>query len=69
MEYREKHRWTAAQENYLRENWHNVRDEDIATRLGKTLKSVRRKRERMLLKKAGGRGIVKPLNPFVGKQS
>lgn len=55
--YRAKPRWSARQENFIRENYEKIPDEQIATTLGRTLKSVRRKRERMLLKKESGRGI------------
>jgi hypothetical protein len=67
--YRPKTRWTARQVNYLLEHWDTLKDEDIATNLGRTLKSVRRKRERLDLKKASGRGIVKrfeqKINPTI----
>ena len=56
--YQARPRWTARQLNYLVENWDTMKDEDIANTLGRTLKSVRRKRERLELKKACGRGIV-----------
>lgn len=58
MAYQQKNRWTARQVNYLIENWDTKKDTDIAETLGKTLKSVRRKRERLELKKASGRGVV-----------
>ena len=62
MAYIKRNRWTAAQVNYLEQNWDKFSDEKMADHLGKTLKSIRRKRERMLLKKASGRGIVKAFN-------
>lgn len=58
MQYRTKPRWTQKQLNFLVDNWHKMKDEDIATALGRTLKSVRKKREYMELKKKNGRGIV-----------
>lgn len=72
MRYQEKRRWTAKQVNFLIENWDTLRDEEIAQTIGKTLKSVRRKRERMLLRKDLGRGIVRPMsenNPHFSKKS
>lgn len=59
MTYIRRARWTARQQNFLNENWDKMSDEKISEILGKTLKSVRRKRERLLLKKASGRGIVR----------
>jgi hypothetical protein len=44
-------------------------DEQISEILGKTLKSVRRKRERMQLKKASGRGVIKAYTPPVHQGS
>lgn len=59
MAYIRRAKWTAKQVNFLNENWDTMSDERMSEVLGKTLKSVRRKRERMLLKKAHGRGIVR----------
>lgn len=58
MIYNPRPRWTARQLNYLMDNWDTMKDEDIANTLGRSLKSVRRKRERLALKKASGRGII-----------
>lgn len=58
MQYRTKPRWTQKQVNFLIENWDKMKDEDIAASLGRSLKSVRKKREYMELKKKNGRGIV-----------
>lgn len=56
--YNPKPRWTARQTNFLIENWDRLKDDEIAEVLGKTQKSIRRKRERLELKKGFGRGIV-----------
>lgn len=56
--YIPRNKWTSKQVNFLVENWDTMSDEKIADALGRTLKSVRRKRERLQLKKACGRGIV-----------
>lgn len=69
MLYQEKPRWTARQVNFLNENWDKMSDEQISEVLGKTLKSIRRKRERMQLKKASGRGVVKAYTPPVHQGS
>ena len=60
--YTMKPRWTAKETNFLVENYLRLKDEEIAAALGKTLKSVRRKRENMLLIKPSGRPPSKP-NP------
>lgn len=57
--YRQKPRWTARQELFMKMNYTKMSDEAIADALGKSIKSVRRKRARMTLKKAAGRGICK----------
>jgi hypothetical protein len=61
MAYIPKPRWTQRQVNFLIDNAYVLKDEEIATILGKTLKSVRRRRERLEIKKAMGRGYVKEL--------
>ena len=58
MSYRAKPRWTFRQLEFLRENWDKLSDEEIAEALGRTRKSVRRKRFRLDLIKGNGRGIV-----------
>jgi hypothetical protein len=68
--YRAKPRWTARQEAYVIENYGKMKDEEIANILGKTVKSIRRKRERLHLKKSGGRPrkekpVVTPATPTV----
>lgn len=60
MAYIPKPRWTQRQVNFLIDNAYVLKDEEIATILGKTLKSVRRRRERLQIMKACGRGYVKP---------
>lgn len=57
MAYQTKPRWTRAQEDFLLNNYEDLTDEEIAVILQRTLKSIRRKRERMGLPKASGRGI------------
>lgn len=57
MAYRQKPRWTARQKNFLIENYATMLDEVVADHLGKSVKSVRRMRERMGLKKVCGRGL------------
>lgn len=54
-DYKAKARWSKAQELFMRDNWERLTDIQIAQVIGRTLKSIRRKRERMLLKKAMGR--------------
>lgn len=55
--YEPRPRWTARQMEFLLANWPTMKDEEIADALGKTLKSVRRRRERLELKKLHGRGV------------
>lgn len=59
MSYIRRAKWTAKQVTFLETHWDTMSDEKMADILGKTTKSIRRKRERMLLKKAQGRGIVR----------
>ena len=66
--YVKKERWSSRQVNFLIENWDTMSDEKISEVLGKTLKSVRRKRERLELKKASGRGIVAAYAPKEKKE-
>lgn len=47
MKYNKKDRWTVNQENFIRANWQDMKDEQFAIILGRTLKSVRLKRRRM----------------------
>lgn len=63
MSYSERPRWTASQVNFIQENYHKMSDEQIANIIGRTKKSVRRKRERMLLKKEMGRVNYPPVVP------
>lgn len=55
MSYIEKSKWTAEQINFLTEYYEKMTDQEIADMLGRTRKSVRRKRERLGLEKAEGR--------------
>lgn len=59
MSYIRRSRWTARQVAFLEQQWDKMSDDKLAEILGKTTKSVRRKRERMAFKKASGRGIVR----------
>ena len=56
--YAEKARWTAKQVNFLVNNWDTMKDQAIADVLGRSLKSVRRKREELELHKQEGKGKV-----------
>ena len=58
MSYKPKTRWTFRQLEFLRQHWDELSDEEIAEALGRTRKSVRRKRFRLNLIKGNGRGIV-----------
>ena len=60
--YKSKPRWTPTQEHFLVENWDKLTDEQISAALGRSLKSIRRKRQRMELKKKSGRGICEAAN-------
>lgn len=66
--YVQRVKWTARQVNFLAENWDKMSDEQMSVILGRTLKSVRRRRERLELKKACGRGIVRAAGPIVKKE-
>lgn len=55
---RTKSRWTEMEKSFLVENSSKMKDEEIATSLRKTLKSIREMRRRMGLIKKSGRGIV-----------
>ena len=55
---RTKLRWTEIEKSFLIENSSKMKDEEIATHLRKTLKSIREMRRRMGLIKRSGRGIV-----------
>lgn len=57
--YNKKPRWTHAQNTMLKKLFAELSDEEIADKLGRTLKAIRRKRARMQLIKASGRGIIK----------
>tara|TARA_R100000008_G_C3448575_1_gene98151 strand:- start:48 stop:269 length:222 start_codon:yes stop_codon:yes gene_type:complete len=55
---RKKSRWTEIEKNYLRSNAAEMKDEEIANHLRKSLKAVREMRRRLGLIKKSGRGIV-----------
>lgn len=60
MTYKRKPRWTHTQTQFLKDHYDVLKDEQIARMLGKTLKSIRKKRENMGIVKECGRGICKP---------
>jgi hypothetical protein len=64
MSYNKKNRWTEAQLMFLRDNHEKLKDEQIAEILGRTLKAVRLKRARLLLKKASGRSLCESLAAY-----
>lgn len=53
-----KPRWTNAEEMYLSRHAGQMKDEEIAKKLRKTVKAIREKRARLDIKKKQGRGIV-----------
>ena len=55
---RKKSRWTEIEKNYLRSNAAEMKDEEIANHLRKSLKAVREMRRRLGLIKKSGRGVV-----------
>lgn len=59
MAYQPKRRWPKSQEIFLKDNYGHMKDEQIADILKRSVKSVRRKRERMELPKESGRSICK----------
>ena len=56
--YNIKSRWSKSQVEFLEAHCYELSDEQLAAHLGRSLKATRRKRERLLLKKKSGRGIV-----------
>lgn len=67
MSYVEKPRWTAQQSNFIRANYQNMSDEQIGMVLGRTKKSVRRKRENMGLKKEMGKVVYGSISEIMAK--
>lgn len=67
MSYIEKSRWTAEQSNFIRANYQQMSDEQIAMVLGRTKKSVRRKRENMKLKKEMGKVVYGSISEIMAK--
>lgn len=55
---RGKSRWTEMEKAFLRANSEKMKDEDMANRLRKSIKSIREMRRRLGLIKKSGRGIV-----------
>ena len=55
--YSEKNRWTEKQKMFVENNYDKYTDDQLAEMLGRSRKSVRRKRQRLMLRKACGRGI------------
>lgn len=58
----QKRRWTHEDETFLSNNWGTRTDKELAGILGRSTKSIRRKREEMELRKVGWRGYCAP-NP------
>ncbi len=57
MAYKRKDRWTAAQIQFILENYRTMKDNEMAFILGRSLKSVRHKRIRLSAEKASnGKG-------------
>lgn len=52
---RKAYHYTEEEVEFLQENWTSMTDEDIAEELGRSVESVRRKRDELGLKKPGGR--------------
>lgn len=50
--YQEKNRWTVKQEAYLKANYQLKSDQELSDIIGRSLKSIRRKRAEMGLTKA-----------------
>jgi|TARA_Y100000114_G_scaffold141336_1_gene146992 hypothetical protein len=55
---RKKSRWTEIEKEFLKANAATMKDEEIASQLRKSVKSVREMRRRMGIIKKSGRGIV-----------
>ena len=59
MGYKRKIRWTAKQEMFILNNYKKMKDCQMAEILGRSLKSVRHKRQRLELEKMSyGKGVV-----------
>lgn len=55
-----KDRWTAKQKEFMLLNYKNMKDKDLASLLGRSIKSIRNKRQRLDCEKvSGGRGNYK----------
>jgi hypothetical protein len=52
---RKSYHYTQQETEFVQQNWLNMTDEDIAAELGRSVESVRRKRDELGLKKPGGR--------------
>lgn len=53
-----KRAWTIAEEEFIRRNAGKMKDEEIAAVLKRNTKAIREKRQKMNIKKQGGRGVV-----------
>lgn len=62
-QYKTKPRWTFAQVQFLKKNVHNMTDDEIALHLGKTRKSIERKRDKLNIRKLPGRGVTEVIDP------
>lgn len=68
-EYKKKNRWTYKQEQFIMNNYHEMKDEEMANALGRTLKSVRHKRQRLELEKiSAGKGVLMTSKKFLSIQ-
>jgi len=54
---RSKAKWTEAEKAFLRKNAEKLKDEDIADKLRRSVKSVREMRRRLGVIKKSGRGL------------
>ena len=49
--------WNDEHDRYIREHAHKITDKEIAKKLNRGLSSVRKRRQRLKIKKKSGRGI------------
>ena len=48
-------KWSEKEKNFVRDNYQNMKDQEVADCLGKSLQSVRKMRQRLGAKKKQGR--------------
>lgn len=68
MSYQKKDRWTANQIDFLKQNYESLKDEEISAVVGRSLKSVRLKRQRMGLPKAHGYAVCRSKEEWIRVQ-